>query len=347
MEPTKPNSDSPPAIAYGDGDIKSTRATSSVAMPCATPTWLTRITGQKNNYANMGTSQSRSLGTSFSDPALVGVGCTPPKSNHNLIIVGSSDGKPKITVSYSASNSPIIKRRNSPVIVGSGKRTWSGSGANHLNFLDAASPSVNFYNLLRGQQRCESNEKENALFDEATSDVMHMSLKDQKLRSDRLKSPNLIKENEMSDVKDLTEKIVKVVPTGSHFPVATKASLDGLKKEAINEAEDDLFAMDDHHTSGEEQQCGQFPEKLTHRKGKSEIEESGKMTLTQQILEKGLPENWFFQANETDISGSGGALGGREQIPDSEKKTAPIQRNESVSNPNQMRGFNVWAPQNL
>ena len=54
---------------------------SSSAVACGIPKWITRITGQQPNESRMSRSPSWNLAHSFSDPCLVGVGCTPPKSH--------------------------------------------------------------------------------------------------------------------------------------------------------------------------------------------------------------------------------------------------------------------------
>merc|ERR1719400_483171 len=136
----------------------------------------------------MSTSQARSLGSSFSDPTLIGVGCTPPRSSHFIIVGSNSEGKTtakivennssdnydirrpssstlmlqkgQLGISYSASNSPITRRREHLVLSGSGKRTWNGgSGNNNLNFVEAFSPSADsdFYHHIRGSERRRSS----------------------------------------------------------------------------------------------------------------------------------------------------------------------------------------------
>ena len=354
----------------------SVTTTSSAAMPCTTlPKWLIRITGGQQP---MSTSHPRSLGSSFSDPGLIGVGFTPPKSNH-LIIVGSSEGKSKVTIvengnaqsssnydiqnssstifvpkgafefTHSASNSPATRRRGSSAIVGSGKTTWSGSGANQLNLagFDGDSPStdLDFYYHIRRQQRSQSNIKENTSYEHTRYDQKDAMFTDDMAINNIRKPPLFRKDVELSDVKDLKEKITKVVPTGSRFPIATKESLDGLRKEAMKDGEDDLFAMDEHPTSSHEKEIGHTSEIQNNATGRIEMTDSNKMTLTQQILEKGLPQNWFFQGNESDVGVGSNVIEGRGQ---NDKKEQPCNNMKGNKlNTSQMREFNIWAPQNL
>ena len=378
MEKPKSSSNQQQQLNFS-GDLKSTNgSTSSKALPCAVPKWLSRIAGQQPNYSGMSTSHVRSLGSSFSDPGLIGVGCTPPKSNH-LIIVGSSDGKAKTTivenfplpnydiqktssstllvpkeviggVSYSASNSPISKRRGSSANMGSTTRTWSGSGAHALNLVEAASPSadLDYYNLLRQQEKSHSIYEKQNTNDNAMHHDNQSFYKEEKTTTNRFakSSTTLIKESELSEVKNLKEKMSKVVPAGSRFPVATKASLDGLRKEAMKDtAEDALFAMDEHPTSNEEKHDSRSSERKTYRNGGVETAtEFNKMTLTQQILETGLPQNWFFQTNESDTGVGRGIIGGRNHDIEQQQNK---KKGKRPSNSHQMRELNAWAPQNL
>ena len=365
------NTESVPQITHeGEhGDV--TRSKSSAAVPCGMPKWLTRITGQQqNNYATMTSSQARSLGSSFADPGLIGVGCTPPRSNH-LIIVGSSDGKATtmivensniqannsdnqrksstimlykggLGISYSASNSPIPRRRDTSALCGSGKRTWSGSGANNLNFLDAVSPSADsdFYNLLIG--RTSSNVNENTTYENEIYDENHIPCRGDQVVYDGVKPSRLIREYEFADVKDLKEKLEKVIPKGSEFPVATKESLDGLTKESLKETDDNLFDMDEHPTTSSDgqKQILVSGTGTTYRQENDDMEETSKMTLTQKIFEKGMPQNWFFQSNEMAEKGNKDVISGRNYV--NGKKHKNIRQDSS-----HMRELNAWAPQNL
>ena len=375
QQPKMKNTESVPQITREGEHIDATRAKSSAAVPCGMPKWLTRITGQQqNNYSTMTSSQARSLGSSFADPGLIGVGCTPPRSNH-FIIVGSSDGKATtmivensniqgndsdiqrksssstillhkggLGISYSASNSPIARRRDTSALAGSGKRTWSGSGANNLNFLDAVSPSADsdFYNLLIG--RTSSNVKENTTYENEIYDERHIPCRGDQVVYDGVKSSRLIREHEFADVKDLKEKIEKVIPKGSEFPVATKESLDGLTKESLKETDDNLFDMDEHPTTSldDQKQILASGVGATYRQEHDGTEETSTMTLTQKILEKGMPQNWFFQSNEMAERGNKDVISGRNYV--NGKKHKNIGKH---LNPNQMRELNAWAPQNL
>ena len=73
-----------------------------------------------------------------------------------------------------------------------------------------------------------------------------------------------------------------------------------------------------------------------------ESEETGKMTLTQKILEKGMPQNWFFQSNEMAERGNKDAISGKNNINGKKHKNISLH-----SNSNQMRELNAWSPQNL
>ena len=357
------------------------RTNSSAAVPCGMPKWLTRITGQhQNNNATMSTSQARSLGSSFSDPTLIGVGCTPPRSSHFIIVGSNSDGKTTATIvennssdnydirrpsssstlmlqksqlgiSYSASNSPITRRRDLSVMSGSGKRTWNGgSGNNNLNFVEAFSPSADsdFYHHIRGSERRRSSfVRENVPINNATNNDVQAPFRGEETFNDGLKSSRFGKEHQFTDLKDLNHKLAKVIPTrAAEFPVATKESLDGLKKGALKDTEDDLFDMDEHPTSLEDNkhQSNTFKLEISHKyEGKSE--EVAKMTLTQTILEKGMPQNWFFQDSQAK---GGETRHGDLDIPQNNIHGSRYKNGTSGGgNRTQMRELNVWAPQNL
>jgi len=389
MDNSRQNLDSSSQITYGGEESKVTRTKSSSAMPCGMPKWLTRITGQQqNNYTTISTSQAKSLGSSFSDPGLIGVGCTPPRSNH-FIVVGSSEGKATariveqanipsnnydaygvsqkyiddsqyassssnimihkgaLGISFSASNSPASRRRGSTVLSGSGKRTWNGSGSNNLNFQEAMSPTADsdYYNLLRQRhrQRSSSNIKENISDNNAIHEEKYIPFGGDHTIPENVKSSRLVQQTEFRDLKDLKGKIAKVLPTGSEFPIATKESLDGLKRGSMKETEDDLFDMDEHPTALEENHYVKTLGVAIRPQHLGETENSGKMTLTQQILENGMPQNWFFMSGEMEGRDKDAT---RKRDPVNVYGHQPINVGQN-SNRNQMRDVNIWAPQNL
>jgi len=367
-----------------DGGKDSTGGTtkSSAALPCGMPKWLTRITGQHQNHnATLSTSQARSLGSSFSDPGLIGVGCTPPRSNH-LIIVGSSDGKTTtkiveniddssnnynmqhvstsstITVnkenfgiSISASNSPLNRRRvDSYTHSGSQKRTWNGSGSrgNNLNFSEALSPSADsdFYHHMRGRNRSSSNLRDNESDGNDQYNTNHVPVRGEQAINSGMVASRAVKEHEFKDITDLKEKMAKVVLTGSEFPVATKESLDGLKKGAMTENDDNLFDMDEYSTpfensTGESSSDSGGGVYMPHDYA---FESTGKMTLTQKILEKGMPQNWFFQSNDMEEDGKNSINPEKGQLYSQNISSRQLSHH---SNGTQMRELNAWAPQNL
>merc|ERR1719273_214599 len=327
----------------------------------------------------MSTSQARSLGSSFSDPTLIGVGCTPPRSSHFIIVGSNSEGKTTATIvennssdnhdirrpssstlmlqkgqlgiSYSASNSPITRRREHSVLSGSGKRTWNGgSGNNNLNFVEAFSPSADsdFYHHIRGSERRRSSfVRENVPINNATNTDVQAPFRGEETSNEVLKSSRFGKEHQFTDLNDLNHKLAKVIPTrAAEFPVATKESLDGLKKGALKDTEDDLFDMDEHPTSLEDNQHQSNTLKYgISLKDEGKSEEVCKMTLTQTILEKGMPQNWFFQDSQAK---GGETRHGDLGIPQN-NINGPRYKNGASGGGNrtQMRELNVWAPQNL
>ena len=373
----KPTSN-PPVTYGGTGEhYDGGNTKSSAALPCGMPKWLTRITGQhQNNCATLSTSQAKSLGSSFSDPGLIGVGCTPPR-NH-LIIVGSSDGKTttrivenvntssnnydmqhvstsstilvnkgNFGVSVSASNSPITRRRvDSYTHSGSGKRTWNGSGTNNLNFTEALSPSADadFYLHMRGRDRRSSNIRDNATDINEHYNEKHIPIRGEQNVNGGVASLRVVKEHEFRDISDLKEKMSKVVLSGSEFPVATKESLDGLKKEVMTEPEDNLFDMDEYSVPLDDTNGITSPGIDVRLQRGDEMDITGEMTLTQKILEKGIPQNWFFQSNDMEENGKHDIHPGRNPTLSQNKQYRNLGRH---TNQNQMRELNAWAPQNL
>jgi len=371
-------------ITHNGGTDNSSDSTtkSSAALPCGMPKWLSRITGQHQNHnATLSTSQARSLGSSFSDPSLIGIGCTPPRSNH-LILVGSSDGKPKTKIventdfssnnydmqhvstsstilvnrenygiSISASNTPLNRRRvDSYTTSGSQKRTWtgSGSGGNNLNFSEALSPSADsdFYHHMRERNRSSENHRNNESDINDQYNTKHVPIRGEHVAKSGVASSRAVKEHEFKDITDLKEKMAKVVLTGPEFPVATKESLDGLKKGAMTETDDNLFDMDEYSAPSEETNgvTTSTPGADVYMPHGDEIENTGKMTLTQKILEKGIPQNWFFQSSDMEEDRNSSMNPGRSQLYN--HNNAPRNLGH-LSNGNHMRELNAWAPQNL
>ena len=154
----------------------------------------------------------------------------------------------------------------------------------------------------------------------------------------------MVQDTEFRDLKDLKGKIAKVLPTGSEFPIATKESLDGLKRGSMKETEDDLFDMDEHPTALEENHYVKTLGPAIRQQHLGETENSGKMTLTQQILENGMPQNWFFMSGEMEGRDNKDAT--RKRDPVNGYGHQPINLGPN-SNRNQMRDVNIWAPQNL
>ena len=372
----KPN----PQITYDGSKDYSDVATAkpSAALPCGMPKWLTRITGQHQNHqANLSTSQARSLGSSFTDPGLIGVGCTPPRSNH-LIIVGSSDGKAttkiienanlssnhydiqhistsstilanrgNFGVSISASNSPLTRRRvDTYTHSGSQKRTWSGSGGNNLNLTEALSPSADsdFYHHMRGRNTSTSNIRGNEADINEQYNANHVPIRGEQVVNSGIAPSKVIREHEFKDIADLKEKMSKVVLNGSEFPVATKESLDGLKKGIMTETEDNLFDMDEYSAPLENDTGVTTSMPGVHLPHGEEVERSSKMTLTQTIIEKGIPQNWFFQSSDMEEDGKIYTNSGRNQ---SYSQNISSRNQGRPTNRNQMRELNAWAPQNL
>lgn len=132
------------------------------------------------------------------------------------------------------------------------------------------------------------------------------------------------------------DKIYSAVPFGENFPMATEQSLDSLTKlnqsrttgsaTTTTAAEEELFSMDDEKTAtnlGSSANSVPLPPRDTPT-----------TSLTKAVLDKGLPDNWFFRGPK-DASG----------LPEHQGQDAS---GEGIDKKiKEMREFNIHMPINL